>query len=183
MPALPSQARSVNNPTGDNSLSQRPRPAPSLSVPHDAESSAPRTMDVIFIEGFVGQTVIGIHESELHHPQTIRIDLQAGLTRSRACDTDRIVDTIDYSKVRERLHRLLQEHRLQLLEAFAETVAEILMSEFGARWVKVKVTKPRKFDDVDAVGVQIEREAPVGTSATSNATLYLLASGMVPEKR
>jgi dihydroneopterin aldolase len=140
-------------------------------------------MDVIFIEGFVGQTIIGIHESELHRPQTLRIDLQAGLTRSRACDTDRIADTIDYARVRERLHRLLQEHRLQLLEAFAETVADILIVEFGARWVQVKVTKPRKFDDLEAVGVRIEREAPVKPAATSNATLYLLASGMVPEKR
>ncbi|HSW08753.1 dihydroneopterin aldolase [Aquabacterium sp.] len=140
-------------------------------------------MDVIFIEGFVGQTVIGIHESELHRPQPVCIDLQAGLTRSRACDTDRIGDTIDYAAVRERLHRLLVEHRLQLLEAFAETVADILIAEFGARWVRVKVTKPRKFDDVEAVGVQIEREAPASPGPTSNATLYLLASGMVPRER
>lgn len=159
------------------------RPAPSFSAAPAAEPSAPRALDVIFIEGFVGHTVIGIHESELHHPQPIRIDLHAGLTRSRACDTDRIVDTIDYGRVRERLHRLLQEHRLQLLEAFAETVAEILIGEFGARWVRVKVTKPKKFDDVDAVGVQIEREAPANPGPTPNATLYLLASGMVPGER
>ena len=164
-------------------MSHRIRPAASFSGSPDAESSAPRALDVIFIEGFIGQTVIGIHESELQHAQTIRIDLQAGLTRSRACDTDRIVDTIDYAKVRERLHRLLLEHRLQLLEAFAESVAEILIAEFGARWVRVKVTKPRKFDDVDAVGVQIEREAPAHPGTTSNATLYLLASGMVPGER
>jgi dihydroneopterin aldolase len=45
------------------------------------------------------------------------IDLHAGLPRSIACDTDRIGDTIDYGVVRERLQRLLVEHRLQLLEA------------------------------------------------------------------
>lgn len=142
-------------------------------------------MDVIFIEGFVGQTVIGIHDSELHVPQPVRIDLQAGLTRSRACDTDRIGDTIDYGVVRARLLRLLVEHRLQLLEAFAETIADILITEFGAAWVRVKVTKPRKFDDVDAVGVQIEREAPAAPSAATRqaAVLHLLGSGLVPGKR
>lgn len=114
-------------------------------------------LDLVFIEGFTGQTVIGIHDSELHRPQTIRIDLTAGLPRTPACDTDHIADTIDYGVVRERLQRLLVEHSLQLLEPFAETVAQILIGEFGAHWVRVVVTKPRKFDDVEAVGVAIER--------------------------
>ena len=144
-------------------------------------------MDIVFIDGLVGETVIGIHDTELHIPQTVRIDLQAGLSRSRACDTDRIGDTIDYGMVRARLLRLLVEHRLKLLEALAETIADILITEFGAAWVRVKVTKPRKFDDVEAVGVQIEREAaeqaapqPANRHA---AVLHLLASGMVPDKR
>lgn len=155
-------------------------------------SPTTRPMDVIFIDGFVGHTVIGIHDSELHTPQAVRIDLQAGLPRSRACDTDRIGDTIDYGVVRARLLRLLAEHRLQLLEAFAETIADILIAEFGAAWVRVRVTKPRKFDDVEAVGVQIERAAtrPAGrgepatpSSTRQAAVLHLLASGMVPGKR
>jgi dihydroneopterin aldolase len=87
--------------------------------------------------------------------------------------------------VRTRLLRHLQEHRLQLLEAFAESVATILLDEFGARWVRVVVAKPRKFDDVEAVGVAIERHAApaerqVGRSA---AVLSLLGAGLVPDKR
>ncbi|MBT2332636.1 dihydroneopterin aldolase [Variovorax paradoxus] len=142
-------------------------------------------MDLIFIEGFSGQTVIGIHDSELHHPQPLLIDVHAGVPRARACDTDRIGDTIDYGVVRERLVRLMAEHRLQLLEAFAETIADILIDEFGASWVRVKVVKPRKFDDVQAVGVQIERHAPThhASKQVHGATvLNFLASGMVPAK-
>jgi dihydroneopterin aldolase len=165
-------------------LSQSIRDLSGGSMPQADARPTPGPMDVIFIEGFVGQTVIGIHDSELHVPQPVRIDLQAGLTRSRACDTDRIGDTIDYGLVRARLLRLLVEHRLQLLEAFAETIADILITEFGAAWVRVKVTKPRKFDDVDAVGVQIEREAPATpSSARQAAVLHLLGSGLVPGKR
>jgi 7,8-dihydroneopterin aldolase/epimerase/oxygenase len=152
----------------------------------DIEPAAP--MDLIFIEGFVGETIIGIHDSELHRPQPLVIDVHAGLTRSRACDTDRIVDTIDYGVVTERLRRLLVEHRLTLLESFAETVADILIREFGAQWVRVKVVKPRKFDDVSAVGVQIERVAPPpaarsGRVGHSAEIIQLLASGMLPDKR
>ena len=36
-------------------------------------------MDLIFIEGFKGETVIGIHETELHRPQPLVIDVHAGL--------------------------------------------------------------------------------------------------------
>ena len=160
------------------------RPA-GLAAPQ-SQSSQP--MDLIFIEGFTGETVIGIHDSELHRPQPLVIDLHAGLPRSRACDTDRIVDTIDYGVVRERLQRLLQEHRLQLLEAFAEAIADILIGEFRASWVRVKVVKPRKFDDVQAVGVQIERHAsavdtPAQRASRGAAVLSLIGSGMVPGGR
>ena len=139
-------------------------------------------LDLVFIEGFVGETVIGIHDTELHRPQPLVIDVHAGLRRARACDTDCIADTIDYGVVRERLRRLLAEHRLQLLEAFAESIAEILIGEFGAAWVRVKVVKPKKFSDVAAVGVQIERVAPAPEDkpARAAAVLRLLGSGMVP---
>ena len=153
---------------------------------HAAPSATPAGagLDLIFIEGFTGQTVIGIHHTELHDPQPVVIDLHAGLPRSRACDTDRIGDTIDYGVVRERLQRLLAEHKVQLLEAFAETIADILIQEFGARWVRVKVVKPRKFDDVQAVGVQIERTAPEPDGHPRGAAvLHLIGSGMVPPSR
>ena len=140
-------------------------------------------LDLIFIEGLTGQTVIGIHDSELHRPQPLVIDVHAGVPRARACDTDRIGDTIDYSVVRERVRRLLAEHRLLLLEAFAEAVADILLVEFRAAWVRVKVVKPQKFDDVAAVGVQIERRAVQGAAVRQHATLlHLIGSGMVPGK-
>ncbi len=155
---------------------------PHLAPPGPDADAQP--MDLIFIEGFTGQTVIGIHDSELHRPQTLRIDLTAGLPRSRACDTDRIADTIDYGQVRERLQRLLREHRLQLLEAFAETVADILVGEFGAHWVRVVVTKPRKFDDVEAVGVAIERRRDPQADARNDTPLpSLTGAGTAPGLR
>ena len=155
---------------------------PMISAAPQADLQA---MDLIFIEGFVGNTVIGIHESELHRPQPLVIDVHAGLPHARACDTDRIADTIDYGVVAERLRRLLVEHRHVLLEAFAENIAEILIGEFGARWVRVKVVKPHKFDDVGAVGVQIERSAVQPEQPRpghSAEVIQLLASGMLPGK-
>jgi 7,8-dihydroneopterin aldolase/epimerase/oxygenase len=168
-----------------NSTPQWPSPSGSFTPPASRQGEEATSLDLIFIEGFVGETVIGIHDTELHRPQPLVIDVLAGLRRARACDTDRITDTIDYGVVCERLRRLLVEHRLQLLEAFAENVAEILIGEFGAAWVRVKVVKPKKFSDVAAVGVQIERVAPARDDkpARAAAVLRLLGSGMVPGGR
>lgn len=161
-----------------NSLDPR-RDAPS------AERYDP-PLDLVFIERLRGDTVIGIHDSEMHQPQPVLIDLCAGVARAHACDTDRIADTIDYAVVRERLHRLLREHGVRTLEAFAERVATIVLDEFGAAWVRVKVVKPRKFDDLEAVGVQIERSAAPPTDGTRGhrgaAVLRLIGSGMVPPR-
>ena len=142
-------------------------------------------LDIIFIEGFVGETVIGIHDSELHRPQPLVVDLQAGVPRAAACDSDLIGDTIDYSVVRERLRSLFETHQLELLEAMAEAIATMLIDDFGAHWVRVKVVKPKKFVDVDAVGVLIERRRPAAApSPLRGATvLQLIGAGMVPGRR
>lgn len=157
--------------------SHEPLPSGDIDAQHVA-------MDTIFIQGLTGMTVIGIHDSELHRRQPVRIDLRAGLPRSGACDTDRIGDTIDYAQVRARLQRLLEEHQVRLLEALAETIACILVREFGAFWVRVRVTKPHKFDDVEAVGVEIERRAQdfppaVPLRERGTAMLSLIGAGMV----
>lgn len=142
-------------------------------------------MDIIFIDGFRGSTIIGICDDELHAPQPVRIDLAAGVPCSLACSSDRIGDTIDYGEVRGALRELLQTHRFQLLEAFAEAIATLLLTRFGAHWLRVAVTKPGKFDDVEGVGVVIERRrtAPEHAPRRAAEVLQLLGSGLVPHPR
>lgn len=163
--------------------------ASTLGVQPDAGPAA-AAMDIILIEGYSGQTIIGIHESELNRPQPLVIDIHAGLPRARACDTDQIGDTIDYGVVRDRLDALMLDHGVQLLEALAERIATLLLDDFRASWVRVRVVKPRKFDNVASVGVQIERRAsdrPAARSvaeapARSAQILGWIGSGMVPRQ-
>ncbi len=159
------------------------------SAPHSVSRDAAPVatpLDTIFIQGLCGQTVIGIHDDEIDRSQPVVIDLVAGRQRLPACDSDRIGDTIDYSVVHARLLDYLQTHRHRLLEAFAEGIAEILLGEFGADWVQVAVAKPRKFEDVERVGVQIERRrgAPGLLSAQQGAEiLSFLGGGLTPGGR
>lgn len=143
-----------------------------------AQEAAPAVMDIVFIENFRGQTIIGIDDDELHHPQPVTMNLAIGVPSLRACQTDRIQDTVNYAAVREALHALLGMHRVKLLEALAESVAQLLIAGFGAHWVRVQIAKPARFDDVDAVGVVIERRREtVGMGLDGYASL---GAGLVP---
>jgi dihydroneopterin aldolase len=139
-------------------------------------------LDLVFIEGFEHPTIIGIHAGELATPQTVRIDLAAGIPRCAACHSDNIHDTIDYSEVRRALQQLLLTHRWQLLEALAEEIACLLLQEFGAHSVRVVLSKPRKFPDVESVGVAIERHRNVAPQPPV-PVLTLIGAGMVPSPR
>jgi|GEM_PF-92905 len=122
-----------------------------------ASPAAADAMDMIFIEGFEGETVVGINKDEVNIPQTVRIDVVAGRPGLGACVTDKISDTMDYGEVHAELKKLLTSHHARMLEALAEAIANLLLDRFGAHWVRVVLAKPRKFDDVAAVGVAIER--------------------------
>lgn len=157
-------------------------------APQVAPEAAP-ALDLIFIEGYRGETVIGIHPSELHATQPLHIDLCAGLPRAGACASDCIADTIDYGVVRERLDALMRDHGVQLLEALGERIARLLLIDFGAAWVRVRIAKPRKFDNVQAVGVQIERRRSDlredATPAVQNRgaqVLRWIGAGLVPQR-
>jgi dihydroneopterin aldolase len=181
--------RVVDTTARADEMTAAPLTAPPGAAPLPRDDG--EALDLVFVEGFVGHTVIGIHDSELHRPQPVAIDVCAGLTRLRACDTDLIADTLDYGALRERLHVLMRDHGVRLLEALAEQVAQITLHEFGACWVRVRVAKPAKFEDTAAVGVVIERwrdpdaepaaeDEPAPARGTS---LRLIGAGLVPGSR
>jgi len=179
-------ARLASFPIAASAASTADTAAPRASAPWGAPSEAPPAgrMDVVFIENFIGQTIIGIDSSELHVPQPVRMNLAIGVPALRACATDRIEDTINYAAVRAALHALLESHGVRLLEALAEAVARLLINDFGAHWVRVALAKPAKFDDVAAVGVQIERQRsdmPKPATAQSGLADYAsLGQGLIP---
>src|ERR1700744_4894980 len=70
---------------------------PAVDTPPRPDGEAP--MDIVYIKGFTGQTVIGIDVSELRDPQPVRINLTIGVPSIRACVTDRIEDTVNYAAV------------------------------------------------------------------------------------
>ena len=116
-------------------------------------------MDIIFIEALRADTVIGIYPREKAVPQTVEISLEIGASTASAGASDNIRDTIDYAVVVDRVRADLGTQHFNLLEALAEHVATLLLEEFGAQWVRVRIAKLGIMRGVNRVGIVIERGA------------------------
>jgi dihydroneopterin aldolase len=116
-------------------------------------------MDTIFLSEIKVETKLGVPKWERMTPQTIVLDIEIAMPHSRACETDAIEDTIDYGAVVARIRQTLAENSFKLVEALAEHVCQLILSEFGAPWVKIKVAKLGVLPGVKALGVITERKA------------------------
>ncbi len=114
-------------------------------------------MNTIFIHDLRVETRIGVYDWERHLPQTLRLDVELGLASDRVFESGDFADALDYSAVVTRLQAFAADHPHQLLERFAQAVADILLSEFAAPWVKVRVAKLAPMRGVKELGVAIER--------------------------
>jgi dihydroneopterin aldolase len=115
-------------------------------------------MNAIFIHDLRVKTRIGVYDWEQHLPQTLRLDVEFDCPRMRFRSGD-FADALDYAAVVRRLQGLADDHPYKLLEPFAQAVAEVLLDDFAAPWVKVRVAA-RPDAGVKELGVAIERGAP-----------------------
>ena len=68
-------------------------------------------------------------------------------------------DAIDYAAVVERIKAVAANNPHPLVERFAESIAQMVLVEFGAPSVKVRVAKLAPLAGVRELGVMIERTA------------------------
>ena len=116
-------------------------------------------MDILFIRDLRIDTVIGVYEWERYVKQTIVFDLEFGIDCTVPAATDDVVDAVDYKAVSKRLIEFVSSSRFNLVETLAERVAELLLSEFGMPWLRLRVNKEGALRGARDVGVLIERQS------------------------
>ena len=114
-------------------------------------------MNSIFIHDLRVETRIGVYEWEQRLAQTIRLDIELGLPSDKVFRTGDFADALDYAAVVKRLQAFAADHPHKLMERFAQAVADVLLGEFGAPWVKVRVAKLAPIAGVKELGIAIER--------------------------
>jgi len=116
-------------------------------------------MNTLFIHDLRLDTRVGAHAWERELAQTIRVDVDIGLPSLRPFETGELADAIDYAAVVASLRAFAADHPHALLERFAEAMASIVLDEFGAQSVRLRVAKLGAMAGVREVGVAIERDA------------------------
>jgi dihydroneopterin aldolase len=114
-------------------------------------------MDIIFLREIRLDARIGIYKREKTITQTVELDLDMALPGDRVFKSGKVADTIDYAVVVERIRAVLVEQHYGLVENLAEHVAQIILEEFHAPWVRVSIAKVGAQRNARRVGVVIER--------------------------
>jgi 7,8-dihydroneopterin aldolase/epimerase/oxygenase len=115
-------------------------------------------MDAILIRDLRVEALIGIHQRERHVAQTVSLDLEIGIPGTTVFKSDRVADTIDYEQVALKIKALAASGHFRLVETLAERIAQLLLEDFGAPWVKVSAAKVGVLANARLVGVTIERK-------------------------
>ena len=114
-------------------------------------------MNAIFIHDLRVETHIGVYDWEQKLAQTVRLDIELGLPSDKVFSSGQFADALDYATVVKRLQAFAADHPHKLMERFAQAIADVLMGEFGAPWVKVRVAKLAPIAGVRELGIAIER--------------------------
>jgi 7,8-dihydroneopterin aldolase/epimerase/oxygenase len=120
-------------------------------------SKSTSSTDVIFLSGLTADCIVGIWDWERRVKQKVVLDVEMAADVRRAAASDSIEDTLDYKKVAKRLLAFVGESRYQLVETLAERVAELIVTEFGVPWVRVRLNKQGAIRGARDVGILIER--------------------------
>lgn len=115
-------------------------------------------MDTVFIEALEASTITGVHDWERQLRQRLRLDLAIGWDTRAAGHSDTLDDALDYAAVSERVRSIAEASDYYLLEALGESLAGALLTEFGAPWLRITITKPGCVPGARAAGITIERQ-------------------------
>lgn len=114
-------------------------------------------MDIVYIRELQVETVIGIYDWEREVRQKVSLDLEMGTDIREAAATEDIENTLNYKSVSKRLIAFIEGSEFLLVETMAEEIAQIVMQEFGVRWLRLRLGKPGAVRGARDVGVLIER--------------------------
>ncbi len=116
-------------------------------------------LDRIFFRDIRVEAVVGIWEWERRITQTVSIDLEFSTDVRKAAENDSIEDTLDYKRVAKRVIEYVGNTRFRLVESLADSLAALVIREFGVSRVQVSVAKPGAVEGSREVGVIISRTA------------------------
>jgi len=127
-------------------------------------ADAERGIRYVFVRDMTLAARIGVSLHEKRAPQPVRINVELAVEDAGACPQaprpvgpDKLARVVDYEPIVAAVRRIVAERHVALAETLAERIAEAALADPRAIAARVRVEKLAVFDDVAAVGVEIER--------------------------
>ena len=111
----------------------------------------------VFVRDLVLPSLIGVHKHEHGRTPRVRINLDLAVLEGAAAPGDRLSEVLCYEEIVEGTRRIVDAGHVNLVETLAERIAGICLTDPRVRLVRVRVEKLDAFNDVGAVGIEIER--------------------------
>jgi 7,8-dihydroneopterin aldolase/epimerase/oxygenase len=115
-------------------------------------------MDRIELRGMSFQGRHGVRDAEREGAQEFRVDVVVKADLVEAGGSDRLADTVDYTRVRGAVKEVIEGPPMQLLESLAGEIARRVLELPRVEGVSVRVAKrPASMQPIDAAAVHIKR--------------------------
>ena len=118
---------------------------------HTPAALAAETLSV-FVEGLALQAEIGLYDHERGRTQALSVDVELALTPAPAHG---IHGTVNYETLAAKTLALAAAGHIELVETFAERLAQACLEHPRAVAVRVRVRKLQAIEGADAAGVEL----------------------------
>jgi len=113
--------------------------------------------DRIFLAEHVREIEIGAYPEEHGVTQRVRFDITLEVARNTAHLDDRVGRVVNYDDLVEAIDRLAAGERINLMETFAERLAQILLVDPRARRITIRMEKLDRLPGGGRLGCEITR--------------------------
>ena len=115
-------------------------------------------VDRIVLEGMAFNGRHGVRPAERERAQEFRVDIEVEADLSAAARSDRLEDTVDYTRVRHVARDVIEGEPVKLLETLAARIADGVLALPNVERVAVRVSKrPPSMAPIEAAAVHISR--------------------------
>ncbi len=115
------------------------------------------TEDEILIRDLKFRCIVGVNEEERHTTQDVVANIVLYADLRKAGRTDNLADTIDYKAIKHSVLDMAERSQFYLVEALAQSIADICLKDERVHRVTVTVEKPTALRFARTVGVKITR--------------------------
>ena len=118
----------------------------------------PRTARrTLFVRDLALDCAIGVHAHERGRRQRVIVNVALDVAEPGAAHRDRIASVVSYEDVVTGIERLAGGDHVNLVETFAERIADLCLADRRVRRVTVRVEKPDVYESAASAGVEIVR--------------------------